>query len=259
MADPPAPRSASEIASAGTLRQPVFYALLAGLCPLIPVPWLDDAVEGWVRRRQVLDAFRSRRIALSGDRLALLTGAEERSPWRGCLRALLLIPLFFWLVKRLFRKLVVLLTLKDCADRFSVAFHEGFLIVRALDRGWFGEHARPEVSSTDRAVRAAMADVQSELDSSPIYPIARRLFRGSRLFLVAASRRLVRLVRRSRDEPEEVDEGSPAERELDREEARIRGWVDRAAGAVAEQASYLEELDRKLAAAFEARRRTGAA
>jgi hypothetical protein len=106
-------------------------ATLAGLSVLIPVPFVDDAFEAFFRRRIPGAVARSRGRTLSAEVRAVLD--EEDGGRGGCaaLPARLVVGLF----KRLSRKLLYFLTVKQAADSLSHYWYRAFLLDHMLASG----------------------------------------------------------------------------------------------------------------------------
>ena len=75
---PPAAAAAAAPASAPAVppwfRAVVWDSLLGGLCPLLPIPFLDDLILARMRRRMVEHLATRWQIALTPPQLALLSG-----------------------------------------------------------------------------------------------------------------------------------------------------------------------------------------
>lgn len=233
-------RAEGEEASRETwFRRLTFFSLLAGLCPLIPVPFVDDWVLSRVRLRMGREILAVRGLEASREQLRRLAGLESRDFWQGCLSTAVLLPLFklvVYLVKKVIRKVVLILTLKECSDRFSEAFHEGFLLHGATLLGDLGKGGKvlPEAAA---AVRQGIVQACEEVDPRPIHQLVKRGLGGSRWLLVTGSRRLARLFRRGREDSEATEEG------LRSEERLLAGLIDRLSSALWLQSGYWKTLE----------------
>ncbi len=161
---------------AGGLRSLAARSLLAGLTPLIPVPWLDDAVERGVRRRTLAALLRERGLDPTPADVDVVAGLE-RSGGRGCLGALLrgAVEASLYLLRKLFRKLVVVLAVHDGADAASRLFHDAYLLRHALSIGALeaGPGGRIDRDAA-RRVRRAMDATLAATDTSPLRQAVRR-------------------------------------------------------------------------------------
>jgi len=163
-------------------------ATLAGLSTLIPIPLLDMLFEDFFRRRMPVSVARSRGEALDPQLSTLLNRSEE-----GCVEGCLLLPfrLVYELIKRLSKKLLYFLTIKDATDRVSYYWHRAFLIDYAL---LLGHLQTPE--NVPR-VRYAIEAVLKTTEISPLLQFARQVVgNGHHIF------RSLRLARRGETDPQ---------------------------------------------------------
>lgn len=236
-------------AGAPWFRRLTLHGLLASVCPLIPLPFLDDWALAWVNRRLAAETLRTWGIEPLPWQLETLgwDGLEDHRS--GCVRALsTFVLLGFYVVKRLFRKLLVILTLKDCVDAFSRTFHEGYLLHRAFERGILDG---PALTGGNRllAVRQAILDTCRAIDPRPVNQLVKRSLRGSRRLLFGTSRRLGRKLRQ---EKEKAGDGAAAS--LAGEEGSLGGLADTLAAELWGDAGYRESLDRRFDRALASRR-----
>lgn len=146
-------------------------ATFAGLSFLIPIPFLDTAFE-WVFQQRMPQAIaRWRGRELSREVLAELNRNET-----GCLQSCLLMP--FWLtiqlVKRLSKKVLYFLTIKEASDQLSAYWHRAFLLDYALIAGHLDEAA------SARRVRQIIETLAHPAHISPLAQLADQLTRGTR-------------------------------------------------------------------------------
>ena len=132
-------------------------ATLAGLSVLIPIPFVDNAFEAFFRKRIPGAVAHSRGRTLSREVRAVL----EEDAAGGCatLPARLVIGLF----KRLSRKLLYFLTVKQATDRLSHYWYRAFLMDHMLASG--------HLESTDSARTAHQA--MEELLATTTGPLPR--------------------------------------------------------------------------------------
>jgi hypothetical protein len=123
-------------------------ATLAGLSVLIPIPFVDDAFEAFFRKRIPAAVARSRGRTIPGEVRAVL---EEDDGRGGCaaLPARVAIGLF----KRLSRKLLYFLTVKQATDRLSYYWYRAFLVDHML------ASAHLESADTARVAHQAMEEL----------------------------------------------------------------------------------------------------
>lgn len=211
-----------------------FHSVLAGLCPLIPVPFLDDRALAAVRRRMTVELARERGVGLTPLQVDYLAGTW-RAP-RGCVEqaARAVLALTVKLALKLFRKVVIVLAIKEAVDEASRAFHEGYLLHLLFDPGEPATRAPVDDSAAWRA-RWAVEQAVAELDPRPVNQAIRRAFRGSRGVLRRGSRVLGRSVR-----AEGPGGASAAEAEQER---LLGGLLDRLAHELWEERGYLAGLE----------------
>jgi hypothetical protein len=189
-------------------------ATLAGLSVLIPVPFVDDAFEGFFRRRIPGAVARSRGRTVSGEVRAVLD--EEDAGKGGC--AALPLRLVVGLLKRLSRKLLYFLTVKQATDRLSYYWYRAFLMDHMLASGHLDAPASARVAH--RAMEELLATT-----GGPLPRLARQV--------VTQSRNVWPALRRAR-RGEEADEVRQTRSQLE------RGWSDVAEHLRAMAARYDE-------------------
>ena len=157
-------------------------ATFAGLSVLIPIPLVDVAFEQLFRRRMPGAIARARRRPIPRDVVRLLNRL-------GCSpAALLLFPLWlaFLLLKRLSKKILYFLTVKDAVDSLSAYWHRAFLIDYMLRAGHLDSLAQAQ--HAEQALAQTLAGVRE----SPLTTLARQVVRQTSRVL----RRLWSAVRR---------------------------------------------------------------
>lgn len=147
------------------------HAALAGLCPLIPVPFLDDlAIRRIVQRMdRTLYAAHGLKLPRSGAKILHATPSRW---WRGALVSIVMFP-----VKKVVRKVVYVLAIKDCADVASAVFHDGWLIAHVLE----DRPPRAEDPAYLRRVRKAMLKTYEAVDPAPLRRALVGCFLGARV------------------------------------------------------------------------------
>ena len=245
------------------LRQLVSYSLMSGLCPLIPVPLLDDWARDLLRTRLVTRLAAGSGATLSDAEAKLLACGYDPATAggcvAGCLKAALIQPIVFLshlIFRKVVRKVLVFLLAKDVVDTFSETFHEAYLLRHALALGAVPPGDAAASPSPSRpfdpkliAVRGAVESVYRAADTRPVTSLARSLFGGSRRLLLRTARRMTRLLRQGRRmlrRGRRGDEEKISER-LEREgEASLGGLIDELTADLEQQGGYLEGLERRL-------------
>ncbi|MCH9647596.1 MAG: hypothetical protein K0U98_05110 [Deltaproteobacteria bacterium] len=237
-------------------RRITWYGLLASLCPLIPFPYIDDWALAWVRRRMVREVLGNAQLQAATTEVRLLAGEVKRPFWHGCLSVIFLVPLFkiaIYLVRKVIKKILILLTLKEATDRFSETFHEGYLLHQAAIGGTLGEASGAVGPGTAQKVRVAVCQACLEVDPRPLNQLIKRSFRGSRWLLVEASRRLGKALGRERraSGPNGGEVQVETEAELEREGKELSGLLDRLTSALGHEEGYLQDLEKRFTRALE--------
>jgi len=193
-----------------TFDRNLYYSLLAGLTPLIPVPYVDEYARTRVRRRMLRRLFAHYGLEPSETQLVLLL--HGRSSRSGCLLSLLLLPLrllrtlVLYPLKRLLRKILFVLTLKECTDVVATSYHLGYWVDYALASSRI---APTDLQAGPRALRhlhATLTAAHRELDPSPARQVIRSTLAGSRALLQQGGARLRHSLRqaRRRNRPDEA-------------------------------------------------------
>ena len=151
--------------------------LVTGLCPLIPLPFVDDWAIARLRRRLITEALAERGLVITPPETARLA-ADPGITLSGCLWAIVL-----WPIKKLVRMALFFLMAKSCLDAAAETAHRLTLLDDALEAG----HLPGDVERVARAVNATLA---VETPS----PVKRALRRELELSMVDGDTTLERLV-----------------------------------------------------------------
>jgi hypothetical protein len=168
-------------------------ATLAGLAVLIPCPARR-------RLRAVLPPPHARLHCPRPRPPAAAASARLLNRW-GCSPAsLLLFPLWllFWLLKRLSKKLLYFLTVKDAVDTLNYYWHRAFLLDYMLRAGHLDDVAQAE--RAEQALSRTLAEVRE----SPLTTVARQVVRQTAMSCAPSSPSFRR--------GQETDELRPAQR-----------------------------------------------
>ncbi|MDY7095222.1 MAG: hypothetical protein SX243_19775, partial [Acidobacteriota bacterium] len=241
-------------------RRLTFYSLLAGLCPFIPIPFLDDRVLDWVRRRMLAEQLERWGRQPQPQQIRTLAGSDEGSLLRGCLSGCFLTPVVkvtIYLLRKVFKKILIILTLNESVERFSETFHLGYLMHSALSWDELDLAAPAGAKRSALEVRRAMLEALDRIDPRPVRQLVQRSLRGSRRLLLKASRILGRGVRNSAGEDGadgraqgaagaarryNAEAAEASEHTLAEEESLLGSLVDRLATALGAQEGYLRSL-----------------
>lgn len=149
-------------------------ATLAGLAILIPIPLVDWAFEEFFRRRIPAAIARHQGRTLAPEIKSKLNQSSD-----SCLTSCLALPvkLIFELIKRISRKLLYFLTIKEAADKVSLYWHRAFLIDYMLSVGDLEREESAQVA------RQALEQVLDKATTSPLTHLARQVTGGTRHIL----------------------------------------------------------------------------
>ncbi len=193
------------------------YAVLTGLTPLIPIPFVDDLAKDFFRRRLVRTLAASRGITLGPGVVENVTSEPSGCLMTGCLTQVVLYPL-----KKIFRKVFYFLEWKRALDLTSQTYHFGFLVDCALRDGFLGAAG----GASPEGVREAIAGVCREAPIRPVESAVAGTFRQSRAAIQATVSSFERLFRQvaGRPGPAQVEETlGPAE---EQEKRQVAGVVE---------------------------------
>lgn len=200
------------------------HAAIAGLCPLIPIPFLDDMAVRRVERRMFTALFAAHGLKLPPLGARIL-GAQ--AGWaRGAAASLALYPL-----RKIVHKLAYVLALKDCADVASAVYHDGWLMGRVLaDSPDFAGARPPTDPRALRRVRKAMLRTYRDIDPAPLRRALVGSFRGAGVGVGHATQAVRRL----------LSGAQPAD---DRIPGDVADLTTRMRAAAASEWQYLDHLE----------------
>jgi len=122
------------------------YALLACLCSLIPVPFLDTIAENRVRRALVRRIAAERGVTLSPEEVSVVADL----PSGGCKGMIL--ALLWWPVKKLLRTVAMVFLVKGLVDAASEVVHRALMVHHAVVVGHLPGAAERVRRAMDRAL-----------------------------------------------------------------------------------------------------------
>jgi hypothetical protein len=235
------PGSAASPLDYTSFRRLTFYSVLAGLCPLIPVPFLDDWVLGRIRRWMVKDLAGREGLSPGSREVEILAGGSDPSSW-GCVGFLvwLVTKVVVKLITKLTRKVLIFLAIKDGVEQGVEVFHEGYLIAFAAS----GPRAHwVEDSGGAEALRTATRETLKGWDLSPVRQVMNATFSGS-LAVLREGAALLRRGFRRRPKGQDAETSRNRESEVLEEESQLLGAVvDRLAEALWGDRDYFQRLE----------------
>lgn len=136
------------------------YAILVGMTPLIPLPFLDDMAQSYFERRMIEQLAQAHQLSLTEENLDDLGAPPDPMGCvKGCLVTLLIYPL-----KKLLRKVFFFLEIKRTIDLISVTYARGHVLDRVLARGL----CAPVGPHSPKQVRTAADRALARIGTSPI-------------------------------------------------------------------------------------------
>ena len=209
------------------------HSAIAGLCPLIPLPFVDDMVIRRIHRRMCVALFEAHGLQLTPAGAKALTAAP--SGWmRGAATSMALFPL-----RKVMRKIVYLLAIKDCSEVASAVFHDGWLLAQLLEHPPAGRKAGQALDNPKylKKVRKAMLGTYVDVDPAPLRRALVGAFLGARVGAEHAAGAVQRLLR-SRGEAGEAGVADPGAAQ------GVEPLVSRMRDAAMGQWKYLDALSR---------------
>lgn len=206
-------------------RSVTFYGVLGALCPLVPVPFLDDWLLGRVRRRMVDELTNGEGLSLSEEEKATLAGADEGRRFPGCFATLAWLSrkVVLKLIKKIFRKVIYILAIREGIQTGTEVVHEGYLLLQGAKRR--GDAETFQAVRVRQAIRATL----DRLDLRPVRRTLKRVFHGSVGVLMKGATVLSQ--RFGGRKPKSDDEGLTDET-VREEEQVLGGLVDRVASSL---------------------------
>ena len=224
-----------------------FLSVLAGLCPIIPIPFLDDLVLQLVRKKAIRSEFKRFALTPSPAQLEGMT-RQSSDHLLGCIATLIIYP-----IKKIFKKVFFVLAIKDCVDAASAAFHELWLVRYALEHKMISSADITVEADALMPLRQAIETTCKQVDTRPINQVLRRGFSTSKGMLKEAASTLASTIRQSggtRKNPDGVERAvagvNPGEG------GRVNELADAIGERVWAERGYLTALEKKFEQTFTA-------
>lgn len=226
------PSPENTLVSTPALQNVLAYSLLGALCPLIPVPFVDDIVLTQLRKRMHKALFKLHDLNLS-DKGADALLASPSNIFGSIFRWLIGYPL-----KWIFKKLLVV---KAISDLFSALFHEGWLLARALEAGLITpEELTPgKQAESLKALRRALLATENEITTSPVTLILKRIFSLRLSTLTGAAKGLTQTLH-----SDDKEESTPLAERL--RQLGLGDVLNELMGAMGGQQDYFQHLEQRL-------------
>ena len=179
-------------------REILVHAVMAGLTPLIPVPFVDDWARDGIQTRMVrCIATAHDKLLYESDQKALgrQTGRDENQLLTAAKK------LAFFPLRRLLRSALFMLLLRDVVEVASRTYHVGYLVDYVIGQQ-LQDHVKAET------LREAIDTVCREVDTSPVRRAFFSVFEESKDLFGAAVENLrswTGVGSTKRDHPREVE------------------------------------------------------
>jgi hypothetical protein len=215
------------------------HAVLVGLTPLIPIPFVDDAVKSHLERRMTMDIARSYTIELSKEDASAIADGPGESIFRKLASGAVTLP-----IRLLFRKLFFVLEIKRASDAASECYHRGYLLELALAARALAPHGPRSPAQIREAIDGALIGAAA----SPAGAAVRAAFESSKDLVGGAGKALLSRLKKMRGS---VTEDSVAEvvDGVSPKESAVQGIADRMKQSITEVPdSHFAELERRFEA-----------
>ncbi len=223
------------------------HALMVGLTPLIPVPFVDDLARGYLLRRMVQALGQARGVVLDPPSLDELT----REDGGGCALGGCAGGCLTWPFRRLLRKVFLFLEWKRATDLVARTWLYGSMLDGLLAQGWRPQGTGPSATRVRQAAETAMAEV----GTSPVLH-ASSLALGQARGSLEAGAALMQSALAAWRRPTGAQVAQAVEAVEKEEEERLRPATDRLLASLSGlpeawrqrlRARFLEELQRPVA------------
>jgi hypothetical protein len=201
----------------------VLHAVLTGLTPLVPIPFVDDLAKAYFKRRLVRKIVESHHLYLSAQDVKTLADEPDSGCLRGCLVTVLVYPL-----SKIFRKIFFILEWKRAIDTVSDTYYHGYLIDYAMGQRWCAPSG-PRVPSE---VRRAIDNVLRQVNTSLIERAVKSTFDQSKTVVKGGANLLVSSLRRVTGKPSEEQVAQAIQTVEQQEERQVEGIINQLQGAI---------------------------
>lgn len=213
----------------------ITHAVLTGLTPLIPIPFVDDMVYMHFLRSMVQQLGTERGAILTPEVVQALTAQRRGGCPLGCVVNLLLFPL-----KYIFRKFFFFIELKRMADIISRTYYFGFLIDTALRDGQITAETVPNI-------RAAIDRVLARTNTSLVNRAVFAVVKESKGILKTAGELLASRLRSTGGAPREADVAREVAAVEGEEKQQVSGVIAQLQAAIAGMpVEHFEQLREEL-------------
>jgi hypothetical protein len=150
-------------------------ALLAGLSQAIPIPFVDDEAEAFMRKRMIRHIIAAHHLSLSESDIQILQTSSQHHRAKKAITAMAFISanrILQRIALKIVQKATIVLIAKLVSDAFSRTYHIGYLLDYAIRQQWTKQRSPQQI-------RAAIDIVCSEMDTSPVNRAFVKVFKKS--------------------------------------------------------------------------------
>ena len=215
----------------------VTYSVLGGLCPLIPVPFMDDVILGFIKKRQVATLCKSYGISPTDEAIKALT-KEPSGCVSGCLFTAITYP-----VRKILKKVLFFLSIKSCVDVTSTMLHRGYLLNHCLQAGHITDANVQDKAAMVR-VQGAIIAACKDVDPRPVNQALKRIYGASKALLRGGARSMWALFRKARKEnpDREASMGEALDKTRQQEQGPLASLFTQVREEVWSQEGYVKNL-----------------
>lgn len=200
------------------------YSVLVGLSPLVPVPFVDDWLVNYFRRRLVRSLASTHGQQFSDESVSLLADeSSDKGCLFGCLSMVILYPL-----KKIFRKAFYFLEWKRAVDLTSHTYHFGYLLNFALREGFLKSDTNNLAD-----VRTILDDVCNDTPIKPVESVVGGTFRQTKSLIFSGVEVLEKAFRNLKDKPTRDDVSVAVESIVEEEKEKLEGITNKLGGGIA--------------------------
>jgi hypothetical protein len=163
----------------------ITHALLIGITPLIPVPFVDDLAKSYFQRRLFRQLAQAQGQTFSPKIVSIL--ADDRG---GCLSGCLS-TVFLYPIKKVLRKIVFILEWQRAISLVTHSYYHGYLLDVTLKEGWL----QTDDEDVAARVRAAVDRAHHRANTRLLRDVVKRTIIKSRSMLKDAARRITSGIR----------------------------------------------------------------
>jgi hypothetical protein len=225
----------------------VTHALLTGLTPLVPIPFVDDHIYAYFMRSLVQRLGTAHGKTFSATEMETLSAQKGRGCALGFLGSVLLYP-----VKKVLRKIFFFLEWKRAVDTMSHTYYYGYLIDAALSEGWLNAHGAPRIRT---AIDAVLLRTNTSLVTRAFYGVVSQ----SKGILSSAGQLLTRTLDNNKARPSQAKVAQAVAGVEEQGKAKLGGLTDQVQAVIGSlPVEHFEKLKQELAAELTRQPTTGA-